>query len=158
MTAPLFPTDQTFDVPYWGGTNSLPLDPSDPKVTSTFSTGQCHSLAVALHRITGWTLVLLCEDADEPESWHHAVVETPWGTFVDIDGEWSPDDADEAGHWYGLDAVGVPDEDRMFGVIAGTCDRLDPESAMPFAFAVLDEYGIPYVDMTADGTLGLLPA
>ena len=137
----------------WGTRNVLPVDPSDRHVRKVFTTGQCHSLSFALHALTGWPVVLLCEDYDDydaydeddavqgdPNSWAHAVVRSPWGTYVDIEGEWALDENDSWCDMYAFEA-GTP-EDAM-DYIGSSGDLVQTEKALPFARAIIAGLDLP---------------
>jgi hypothetical protein len=127
-------------VPFWGDRNRLPVDPDDPEVQYTFSNGQCHSLALALHRLTGWPLRVLCrrygsEPSDDllaARSGIHVVVEDPTGRFVDIDGPWNPK---APANWAWEHTIPVPVSSRAVRRLGW--DRIDSRAALPFARAVL---------------------
>lgn len=136
------------NVNYWGRNRRLPVRPSDEEVRYTFSTGQCHSLALALHTLTGWPLFVLCDpcyDGDDcPEAPEHVacrqpdgdgahvVVKDPSGRFVDIAGSWWPDEPLNWS-WDGLVPVPVTEDE----VLDLGWDQIDAMAALPFAEAVL---------------------
>lgn len=57
----------------------------DEHVRHVFSFGQCHSFAVAVHKLTGWPLRAVDNQGDDgiPD---HIMVETPNGRLFDITG------------------------------------------------------------------------
>ncbi|MGH7238830.1 MAG: hypothetical protein ACREHG_02065 [Candidatus Saccharimonadales bacterium] len=50
-----------------------------------FTQGACHWLAKVINRITGWPIYAFWNDETEWDD--HIFVRTPYGTFLDIDGE-----------------------------------------------------------------------
>jgi hypothetical protein len=82
----------------------------DDDARTVFTQGQCHAIAIALHNLMGWAIVLLYVGGSD-SGWHF-VAESPWG-LVDIDGlgvesrydilETSPTSVGETlwlvGHW-----------------------------------------------------------
>lgn len=136
----------------WGRKWSLPVDPEDKKVQRVFTRGQCHSFALALHKLTGWELAVLCYDdfvGDDvlivgmdaenapypPADGDHVICIRPDGYFVDIYGAWLPGE-----RWHSLrTAVVVPAEE----VLNLGWDAVLPEKAMPFAKALLPMVQVP---------------
>ena len=59
-------------------------------VVTTFTFGHCHSLALAIHELTGWPLVglyrLYRPWSNMEETPDHVVVKTPKGKLLDISG------------------------------------------------------------------------
>jgi hypothetical protein len=121
-------------VPFWGSVRELPLNIHDELVVDTFTRGQCHSLARALHRLTGWPLAVMCWDPEgnPAEDGDHVVVVDPDERFVDIRGAWQPGD-----YWSQLEPIFVDDRE-----VAGLgWDDQDVDAALPFAQAVLNLIG-----------------
>ncbi len=56
-----------------------------------FMVGDCHLLAQAIHRKTGWPMVAVVDELN-PSDWWHVLVETPAGTLLDVRGEHDIDD------------------------------------------------------------------
>lgn len=125
------------EVPFWGRNKRLPVDPEDPDVRETFTRGQCHSLAFALHELTGWPIVLMGEVWEGGSSWHHAVVRHPDGGYVDVYGRWleNPEGYDDE------EVYEAADPDDALNFIEWSCDEPDPVAARPFAEAVLAYIG-----------------
>jgi hypothetical protein len=79
----------TFDVWTLFG-STLPVEVSDKgeidhKAELVFHGGHCHSLALALHMITGWPLFGLKGDPNDPKDIEHVLIESPKG-FLDVNG------------------------------------------------------------------------
>lgn len=51
-----------------------------------FSCGDCWVLAAVIHFTMGYEMFALVEE-DDPSVWHHMVVQTPDGSFLDVTGE-----------------------------------------------------------------------
>lgn len=132
----------------WGVNRRLPVDPLDGEVRRTFTQGQCHSFARALHELTGWQLGVMCYDrvddvvpevitfaeAEEDDvsiysDGDHVIVITPAGTYVDIHGEW------QAGEHFEDLAIVVMVDDNDVAELGW--DEQDVRAAMPFAKALL---------------------
>jgi hypothetical protein len=64
-------------------------DPSD--VETVFSCGNCHSLALAIHKMTSWPLYGIYHPINDNVA-NHVFVKTPTGNFVDIQGEQTPEE------------------------------------------------------------------
>lgn len=90
---------------YRGKRIPLPLDRISEDTKFVFSTGHCHSLALALHKKTGWQLAaIVTQQSENPRKqladmfkepvdmaavgrrWAHVGVLSPEGKFVDING------------------------------------------------------------------------
>ena len=143
-------------VPLWGRRRLLPVDPTDRRVVYTFTRGQCHSFAFAMHELTGWPVYLLCSDyvwnddddgptngaepVGDPESWGHAVVMAPSGQFVDIEGAWYLDENDS---WSDSYPVLVETPEQAIDLIEWSCDEVVTPKAKPFAAAVLSNIRLP---------------
>lgn len=65
----------------------------------TYTQGDCHELAIAIHKVTGWTTCAF-DDYGEPN--YHAFVKTPSGTFLDVRGEqtWEELYGEWSKHWW----------------------------------------------------------
>jgi hypothetical protein len=66
----------------------------DPWAVQWYRHGNCALLAITLHDLTGWPLLLL--DAD-PQGWVHAAVRAPDGRVLDIGG---PDGAEDLAGYF----------------------------------------------------------
>jgi hypothetical protein len=111
----------------WVGTYEL--DPADGITSETkivFTHGQCHSLAVAIHDMTGWELFGQLGFSDEPS---HVFVKSPFG-FLDIEGN-------NAGAWYDGEPYPLSREEILQFRTYKPCD---PENARPFAELVLKTF------------------
>ena len=78
---------------FGAGTAELRVDADgfgiiDEAAEMVFTMGQCHSLALALHQLTGWDIVLqgTRDPVADPMSWIHAAVRHPAGPLLDIRG------------------------------------------------------------------------
>ena len=67
-----------------GEVNLNTTDYNPDEVRDVFSHGQCHSFALALHKLTGWPLFAMYEKNTSRA--HHVVVQHPSGDFVDVEG------------------------------------------------------------------------
>lgn len=106
------PTRTVRDV--FGRTHTLTPGLVDEAAVTAFTTGHCANLALALHAATGWDLVVLIEAASAYTTlsgaakavanagcplpsqlldalWSHAMVRTPAGLLLDINGYADPD-------------------------------------------------------------------
>ena len=68
------------------GTMNLTAQTSRHIVLDAFTNGNCHSFALALHKLTGWPMFGLYKDDEYPDIPHHIVVRTPRGAFLDVQG------------------------------------------------------------------------
>ena len=121
----------------WQGLWELPSDGSiNDEVFEAFTTGHCHSLALALNKLTGWPIYGAGAPWDTEDSPAHVFVKHPSGRFVDITG--FMDANKEGSRWlkkiynihkvkdaYNLDAYFDP----------------QPKFAMPYAKTVLANVG-----------------
>ncbi|MBG7704860.1 hypothetical protein HCJ76_44065 [Streptomyces sp. MC1] len=90
-----------------GATYTVTTGELNPAAIKAFASGQCHALARALSRVTGWPMAVLISDecvydgdqctyADDAYSglcscrFQHVVVERPDGALVDIRGAFHP--------------------------------------------------------------------
>lgn len=72
----------------------------DGEAVSWFMYGNCGALALAMHDITGWDLVVLHGDAqatDPERTWIHVLVRNPAGELLDIEG--AGDEANKSYLW-----------------------------------------------------------
>lgn len=128
-------TVHEIDVPgnwnYWSDGRALEIDVDDEgyavlrtedgfmneDVVNLFTMGQCHHLALELHRLTGWPMVVLADvvppsDFAPGASWIHAAVRHPDGGYVDIKGH---TDDDTLGYGYGYIYDLDPDDTPEIG-------------------------------------------
>ena len=135
----------------WSRREWVPLNPDDPRTRYSFVSGQCHSFAFAMHKLTHWPLFLLCDkSADDkfvddsglidgnPVSWSHVVVLAPDGRFVDVDGAWRL----EEGKWYDLVPLCTGTIENTLDIIRHSCDYINVRAAVPFAKIVLNRLDI----------------
>jgi hypothetical protein len=82
----------------WGNRQKIEIDDNghiDANAERAFTNGQCHALAIAIHDLTGWQLIALCQaDPDDFEDRYdvldnsgHVVVRTPRGDYLNIRGK-----------------------------------------------------------------------
>lgn len=97
----------------------------DKKAEYVFTAGQCHSLALALHKLTGWEIRGFgVGPYNEP---HHCAVYCPeLKRYVDIDGDWV------VPRWKDTGSL-TREKIRGFATYFPAC----PTKAMPFARSVL---------------------
>jgi hypothetical protein len=74
------------------GNNSIRINKEgriDSSAEHAFTRGQCHALALALHKLTGWKLYGLYDrnEWDNGETPGHVVVRSPKGKYIDITGD-----------------------------------------------------------------------
>jgi hypothetical protein len=116
----------------------------DDVAVDVFVMGNCHSFAVALHRLTGLPLVRAHnESRPDREPWWHAGVRYG-GDFVDVRGRkpMDPDQLDE-------DVAGAVYEEVPESFFAVDCDDRMPlrvDDALPFARALAIREGIPITE------------
>jgi len=80
------------------GAIEIPADLYDPEVNNAYTEGQCVALALELHKRTGYPIVVILDEPYPPHmsstrmaaaiasSLHHALVLTPEGNAIDING------------------------------------------------------------------------
>jgi len=121
-------------VNFWGNKEHLFKDITHRKTIQCFTQGQCHSLARAIHKLTGWQLAAMCHsESCGTATADHVVCIHPSGDYVDIHGRWKP-----GTHFAFLKYV-VPvsdDEVRQFKR-RYNWDSQNVRNAMPFAREVL---------------------
>ena len=116
----------------WGDRHALPVDCEDQFVIEAFTTSQCHSLARAIHRLTGWQLCVMGRvEGPVAEAGDHVVCRMPDGRLVDIEGAWDQND-----RWKHMRAVTPVSEStvRRLG-----WDGQNIRAAMPFARQVVEK-------------------
>lgn len=122
----------------WSGEWELPSDGSiDEDVASAFTTGHCHSFALALNDLTGWKMYAsLRTYGDTPDSPGHVFVQHPSGRFVDVRGFMHKNS--EGRSWLRGDLIPVSKDD-----IANfkAYFKARPKFAMPYAKTVLAQLG-----------------
>lgn len=104
----------------------------DEAAIACFSTGQCHAMALALHRLTDWQIVAITDEDDEV---NHLAVRTPSGRILDIAGAHDPEALEEA--WDGQ-IVPMSEADALALERTGVWRRPDIETASSLADAVLE--------------------
>jgi hypothetical protein len=110
-----------------------------------FTRGQCHSLALALHRMTGWELYGLYSEYDwtrkqagRESTPSHVVVRSPEGKYIDITG----DDALEGWHQWWPDATPHSvTEAEVLGFSDIDYIKPDITAATPYALTLWVKYG-----------------
>ena len=120
-------------------TNSLKAGVIDRDATRVFLSGQCHSLALALHRLTGWQIVGLYGWDDEfPLTPGHVVVRDEQGEYVDVEGRGALTRYEKRiARGLKRDKVQVRDiEPEEYDMLEGYF-AAQPDLAMPFAKTVL---------------------
>lgn len=131
--------------PSYRGPRRLPVTLNEEDgylaIVDTFTTGQCHTFALAMHDLTGWPMLMLAEDADwSPDTWGywaHVVVRTPDGGYIDIKGR--GDDPEED---WDCSAFPLTRDELLDGVSRGRTFPIPPgayETARHFARLVLEE-------------------
>jgi hypothetical protein len=121
------------EVRTWWGLWELPKDGEvDEDVIEAFTTGHCHSFALAMHEKTGWDMYACSYDPgyDTPA---HVFIRHPKGKFVDITG-FIP----KGSRWFRDGVVRVSKEDiyEFFDYL-----RPQPKLAAPFVKSVLKQIG-----------------
>ena len=74
----------------WGMKDAIEVNDAgviDDNAKRAFMRGQCHALAIAIHRLTGALIVGICDSYDEEDSPGHCVVALNNGDYLDINGE-----------------------------------------------------------------------
>ena len=112
----------------------------DHEAREAFTRGQCHGLALALHRLTGWELYGLYKPSElryggTPS---HTVVLSPDGEYIDINGNNALED------WRGYYPAATPKAVTEAQVLEFEhIDYVTPDivAAMPFAKALYAKYG-----------------
>jgi hypothetical protein len=78
-----------FDVNGFGYTIKCDITSSskEEEIKRVFSYGNCHSLALAMHKLTGWPLMGVYRKSDMYDGIpSHVVVKDPLGRYVDVEG------------------------------------------------------------------------
>lgn len=127
----------TVEVNSWFGTAEVELIPGvlNEDARHAFTTGQCHSLALALAERTGWEVVGLCWDEDIPDAPHHVAVQASDGRLLDVEG-WGVEERWE--HRWGTIDPGPVDIDYLVEQDYYRPTNIDAGRA--FAEAVLRQY------------------
>jgi hypothetical protein len=113
----------------------------DHNAEYAFTRGQCHALALALHRLTGWELYGLYnsdwafENGETPE---HVVVLMPNGDYLDINGNNALENWRES--WPDSEPHAVT-EKQVLGFEHIDYRRPSIDAAMPFALTLWAMYG-----------------
>ena len=119
----------------WFSTKEIPVTLDDREVKYIFTHGHCHSLALAIHSLTGWPLVFNHHSA---ESVGHVAVRKPDGKILDIVGEWTDDGFESEYYGQGTRLATPADVYRMVG--RGAYLTPEPVNAIPFARLLLWRY------------------
>jgi hypothetical protein len=94
---------------------------------ATFTCGQCHSFAVAIHALTGWALYAIGGYGDSPD---HIVVRDPERGFFDVKGFGA-----EVG-WRGIPRpISIDEIQHYHGYLP-----CEPLRALPFARTILKRW------------------
>lgn len=113
----------------------------DHKAEHAFTRGQCHALALALHRLTGWELYGLYDsdyDFECGETPAHVVVRMPNGDYLDIEGNNALENWRES--WPNSVPYAVTEAQVLdFENIDYCAPAID--AAMPFAVTLFAKYG-----------------
>ena len=105
-----------------------------------FTRGQCHSLALALHRLTGWELygLYIRDEFESGKTPSHTVVRTPSGEYIDIEGNTALEDWRE----YYPDAKPVAvTEAQVLEFEHDDYVKPNIKAAMPYAVTLYVKYG-----------------
>lgn len=105
-----------------------------------FTRGQCHSLALALHRLAGWELYGFYSphELGRGRTPSHTVVRSPDGEYIDINGNNALED------WRGYCPAATPKavtEAQVLGFEHIDYCTPNIEAAMPYAKALYAKYG-----------------
>ena len=124
---------KTQRINYHGFTRILPIDLDDKRVIDTFTTGQCHSLARAIHQLTDWPLCVMgyAKGGSIADAVYHVVCRAPDGRLVDVYGAWN-----QGEQWKNMAFVKLVSEStvRRLG-----WDVQDIRAAMPFAKRIVEK-------------------
>lgn len=115
----------------------------DGAAVEAFRSGQCHALAIALHKLTGWTIKGLGrrDEQDAPDSPAHCVVYYPaLRSYVDIGGKVSRGYYNKSRGWKVLNRDVGPQQARKFRLYL----KPNVEAAIPFAKSILRDMGIEF--------------
>lgn len=138
----------------WIGKTTIEID-ADGKVLNAdalmaFTHGQCHSFALAVHKLTGWTLAAIAFDdsyfgrediysGERDAEPAHILCLTPEGRLFDIHGLDAADNLSRAEKEY---RVQPTDEVRIRSLETYLIPNL--EAALPFARTLLEAHGYEY--------------
>ena len=71
----------------------------EEEIKRVFIYGNCHSFALAVHKLTGWPLLGVFRPSDMRDGMpSHVIVEDPLGRYVDIEGFRYPQEFEEDWH------------------------------------------------------------
>lgn len=118
----------------------------DEAASRVFKTGQCHAMAFALHKETGWSLVGFKDNYDSDESPGHCAVFCPQlDEYVDVDGLGARQRWEEKLQRCGRNFETVPLKQEQMNKLHGYVP-MQANDAEPFAKAVVkqivDSHGI----------------
>lgn len=117
----------------------------DSAAKYAFTRGQCHALALVLHRLTGWKLYGLYSEyewtrkqAGRKSTPGHVVVRTSEGKYIDITG----DDAVQSWYTYWPDSTPHPVTEKEV-LEFSNIDYCKPDitAAVPYALTLWVKYG-----------------
>lgn len=123
------------DLPRHGQVEIIP-GVLDQKAKFVFSAGHCHSMALALHRHTGWPILALSGRYSIRPDLQHMVVVMPDGRWLDVKGPAQPEPE--------LYLNMQPMQPAQILALEGLGDWNDPQEmiAAQFVRALLQEHGI----------------
>lgn len=106
----------------------------DQGAHKAFTRGHCHSLALAINKLTGWKMIVIGDSYNSPQ--HFLIHCPPLNDYIDIDGP----GAIERFKFYADSLTAefdVKDIDKL-----EYYKKPDPEMAEPFALALLKKLGV----------------
>jgi hypothetical protein len=118
---------------------SYELEPGvlDEGARVTFTNGHCHSLALAIHRLTGWAICGADYATDDFEGYehvpNHVFIQRPDGEYLDVTGVFDP------GEQWGWDVEEI-DPERVEGNFEDCYLAERADDARPWAEAVIAAY------------------
>jgi hypothetical protein len=112
----------------------------DHDAKQAFTRGQCHALALALHRLTGWQLYGLYRPHElrRGTTPSHTVVRTPDGEYIDINGN---NALEEWRKYYHEAEPKAVTEAQVLAFEEDDYCKPDIKAAMPFAVTLYVKYG-----------------
>ena len=134
----------------------LELRVIDSEAISWFAHGNCAALALAVHDLTGWPLVIAARNANPDlltDTWMHVLVQRPDGRYLDIQGAHTPEDIEsywrryaDGKHFDGAITMhSMPTRESVVAIV-GDISEMDPfEQAVvrDFAQHLLTKYPAP---------------
>lgn len=118
----------------------ITLKSEQKRIEFVFTRGHCHSLALALHKLTGWPLVGLFDGNAPKGCASHVCVLTPENKVLDIGGA----DADHRWEYFcnveKITEARIKEWEDMRELEGHGYTRRNVEGAIPFAKRVLRQY------------------